>query len=128
MGLPAAKQGDRVVATDLHLIQPPGTSPPVLVPHPFDGTIGPGCVADVLIEGRPAAVVGATAINRPHLPIGGSFVVPPRNQGRLIKGSGTVMIGGKPAVRTSDPALTCNDPADAAVGQVVATGTVLIGD
>ena len=25
MGQPAAKQGDRITATDMHLIQPPGT-------------------------------------------------------------------------------------------------------
>ena len=35
MGAPAAKKGDRVTATDMHLIQPPVPAPPVLLPHPF---------------------------------------------------------------------------------------------
>jgi uncharacterized Zn-binding protein involved in type VI secretion len=127
MGMPAAKQGDRVVATDIHLIQPPGPSSPVPVPHPFNGVINAGCVATVLIEGMPAAVVGSIAFNQPHLPIGGTFVVPPRNQGRIIRGSATVLIGGKLAARSGDPALTCNDPVDAPVGSVVAASTVMIG-
>jgi uncharacterized Zn-binding protein involved in type VI secretion len=127
MGQPAAKQGDHVVATDIHLIQPPGPSSPVPVPHPFDGIINAGYVATVLIEGKPAAVVGSVAFNQPHLPIGGSFVAPPRNTGRIIQGSATVTIGGQPAARAGDTALTCNDPVDAPVGRVVATSTVLIG-
>jgi uncharacterized Zn-binding protein involved in type VI secretion len=38
-----------------------------------------------------------------------------------------VQIGGKPAARNGDVAMTCNDPADAPMGTVIATGTVLIG-
>lgn len=117
-----------MVATDLHLIKPPPPpAPPVLVPHPFDGVISSNCVATVMIEGKPAAVAGSVAINRPHLPIGGTFVIPPRNQGTIFKGSTTVMIGGRPAARAGDPALTCNDPVDVAVGRVVAASSVLIG-
>lgn len=127
MPQPAAKQGDRVVATDLHLFQPDSSAPPVLVPYPFDGTIVSDCAPNVLIEGRPAAIVGSTAINRPHVAIGGHFVVPPRNQGTIVQGSPTVLIGARPAARTGDPALTCNDPADLPIGRVVATSTVLIG-
>ena len=33
MGQPAAKQGDKVVAIDIHLIQPPGPASPVPVPQ-----------------------------------------------------------------------------------------------
>jgi uncharacterized Zn-binding protein involved in type VI secretion len=128
MGQPAAKQGDKIVAIDIHLIQPPATSPPVPVPHPFSGSLDGGLSADVKIEGRPAATLGSTATNMPpHLPIGGSFVNPPRNQGRIIRGSATVLINGKPAARAGDTALTCNDPTDLPVGTVVAVGTVLIG-
>jgi uncharacterized Zn-binding protein involved in type VI secretion len=128
MGIPAAKQGDKVTAMDLHLIQPPGTAPPVLVPHPFSGIIDGGLSSDVNIEGRPAATVDSTATNTPpHVPIGGTFVNPPKNKARIVKGSVTVMIGGKAAARSGDTALTCNDPSDLPVGQVVAVGTVLIG-
>ncbi len=36
------------------------------------------------------------------------------------------MIHSKPAARTGDTALTCNDPADLPVGTVIAVGTVMI--
>jgi uncharacterized Zn-binding protein involved in type VI secretion len=75
-----------------------------------------------------AATVQSTATNTPaHIPIGGSFVVPPKNQATIIKGSATVLINSKAAARSGDTALTCNDPVDAPVGTVVASGTVLIG-
>jgi uncharacterized Zn-binding protein involved in type VI secretion len=128
MGQPAAKQGDQVTATDMHLIQPPAPGPPVLVPHPFTGVISGGTSGDVKIMGRPAAVQGSTADNLPpHLPLGGTFVKPPANKGTIQAGSQTVRINGKPAARSGDPAVTCNDPADLPAGTVVAAGTVLIG-
>jgi len=34
----------------------------------------------------------------------------------------------EPAARAGDPAMTCNDPADAPLGTVVASSTVLFGD
>ncbi|HET6229347.1 MAG TPA: PAAR domain-containing protein [Longimicrobiaceae bacterium] len=124
----AAKQGDRVLATDTHLIQPPGTTPPVPVPHPFTGIIDGGLSGDVTIGGKPAATVGSTATNTPpHLPLGGTFVNPPANRGTIVKGSATVLINGKGAARMGDTAKTCNDPVDLPGGTVVAAGTVEIG-
>jgi uncharacterized Zn-binding protein involved in type VI secretion len=128
MGLPAAKQGDQVVATDMHMIQPPAPSSPALIPHPFKGIIDGALSADVNILGMPAATAGSTASNTPpHTPMGGSFVKPPLNRGTIIVGSPTVFINGKPAARNGDAATTCNDPADLPVGAVVAAGTVMIG-
>ena len=127
MGMPAAKNGDQVVATDMHLIQPPGTTSPVLTPHPFTGIINGGLSTDVKIMGMPAATMNSTATNTPpHLPIGGTFVRPPANRGTIITGSATVFINSKPVARNGDTAMTCNDPADLPVGTVVAAGTVLI--
>jgi uncharacterized Zn-binding protein involved in type VI secretion len=84
--------------------------------------------SDVKIEGKPAAVQGSTATNTPsHVPQGGPFQKPPANKATVQLGSTTVLINGKPAARNGDIALTCNDPADAPVGTVVAAGTVLIG-
>lgn len=126
----AAKQGDRVTATDTHLIQPPGTPPPppVPTPHPFTGIIDGGLSGDVLIEGKPAAVVGSTATNTPpHVPIGGVFINPPPNRATIVRGSATVLINGKGAARMGDTARTCNDPVDLPVGSVVAASTVDIG-
>ncbi len=128
MGPPAARQGDRIVALDMHLIQPPGPVPPVPTPCPFSGPITGGVSANVLIEGRPAATVGSTATNTPpHVPVGGMFVNPPTNQGEVVSGSATVLINGKAAARAGDTAQTCNDPVPMPVGTVVATSTVLIG-
>jgi uncharacterized Zn-binding protein involved in type VI secretion len=128
MGQPAAKQGDQVTAVDMHLIQPPGPTSPVIVPHPFSGIIDNGLSANVNIESRPAATLNSTATNTPpHVPIGGTFVKPPSNQARITVGSPTVLINNKPAARSGDTALTCNDPVDLPAGTVVAVSTVLIG-
>jgi uncharacterized Zn-binding protein involved in type VI secretion len=128
MAQPAARKGDQVVAIDMHLIQPPGTAPPVTVPHPFTGVIDGAVSADVKIGGAFAATKDSTATNTPsHVPIGGSFVNPPSNKATIITGSATVKINGKPAARAGDTARTCNDPADLPAGTVVAVGQVLIG-
>lgn len=129
MGFPAAKQGDRIIATDIHIILIPGTPPvPTPIPHPFSGIIDGNLSSDVNIEGKPAATVNSTATNTPaHIPQGGPFQIPPKNRGQIIMGSTTVFINGKPAARAKDLALTCNDPVDAPVGQVVAQSKVLIG-
>jgi uncharacterized Zn-binding protein involved in type VI secretion len=130
VGKPAAKQGDRVVATDVHvvMIPSPGGPIPTPLPHPFVGILDGSLSSDVNIEGKPAAVQGSTASNTPsHVPQGGPFQKPPANRATIQLGSGTVLINGKPAARAGDTALTCNDPADLPAGTVVAAGTVLIG-
>lgn len=128
MGQPAARQGDRVVAVDTHLIQPPGTAPPVPTPHPFSGIIDGGVSSNVKIGGAFAATMNSTATNTPpHIPIGGTFVNPPSNKATIVSGSATVLINKKAAARAGDTATTCNDPVDLPVGKVVAAGTVVIG-
>lgn len=133
MGYPAAKQGDRVTANDIHIVMvpaPPGPPVPIPVPHPFVGTINGKLSRDVNIMGKPAATAGSTAKNSPaHIPAppGNAFQKPPSNQAQIQLGSATVNINGKQAARNGDTAMTCNDPADQPVGQIVAAGTVLIG-
>ncbi|HEX6673738.1 MAG TPA: PAAR domain-containing protein [Actinomycetes bacterium] len=128
MGRPAAKQGDRVTATDMHLIVPPSAGPPVSTPHNFSGRLDGGLSRNVRIMGRPAATKGSTATNLPpHLPVGGSFAKPPSNRGTVAAGSPTVFINGRAAARDGDPVTTCNDPVDAPVGSIAAAGTVRIG-
>ena len=129
--MPAARMGDQVVGTDIHIILVPAVPSPVPtpLPHPFVGIINGGCSTNVMIGGAPAATLGSTAMNTPpHIPLGGGpFQIPPRNQAPIMKGSATVLINNKPAARAGDTALTCNDPVDMPVGTVVAAGTVLIG-
>jgi uncharacterized Zn-binding protein involved in type VI secretion len=130
MGQPAAKQGDRIQAIDTHiiLVPSPGGPVPTPLPHPFNGILMQNLSPNVKIMGMPAATVGSIAVNTPpHIPQGGSFQTPPTNQGRIITGSATVFINGKPAARNGDQAMTCNDPVDLPVGTVIAVGTVLIG-
>jgi uncharacterized Zn-binding protein involved in type VI secretion len=128
MGMPAAKQGDQITATDTHIVQPPGSSPPVAVSLPFAGIIDGALSSNVNIMSLPAATKDSTATNMPpHVPPGGTFVKPPSNKGTIQVGSATVNINGRPAARNGDTATTCNDPQDLPVGQVVAAGTVNIG-
>lgn len=130
MGQPAAKHGDQIVATDVHLVIDPTTSLLVPLPHPFTGIINGGLSSDVRIMSKPAATVESTADNSPsHIPTppGASFQKPPSNKATIKFGSATVKINGKMAARNGDPAETCNDPADLPAGQVVAVGTVMIG-
>lgn len=132
MGQPAAKSNDQVTATDTHIVIVPAgpAQVPTPLPHVFAGIISGGTIATVKIAGQPAAVQGSTADNTPaHIPTppGVTFQKPLTNKATISKGSATVMIGGKPAARHGDTAMTCNDPADAPVGSVVAAGTVGIG-
>jgi uncharacterized Zn-binding protein involved in type VI secretion len=130
MGQPAAKQGDQVIATDIHIVMipSPGGPIPTPLPNPFMGQIDGALSSDVNIEGKPAAVKGSTATNSPsHIPAGGPFQSPPSNKATIQMGSATVMINGKAAARNGDIAMTCNDPADAPMGTVMAVGKVNIG-
>ena len=132
MGLPAAKQGDQIMATDIHIVMvpSPGGPVPTPLPHPFVGIVDNGLSSDVKIMGLPAATVDSTATNTPaHIPTppGTSFQKPPANRATIKIGSPTVRINGKMAARNGDMALTCNDPSDLPVGTVIAVATVNIG-
>ncbi|HKX30760.1 MAG TPA: PAAR domain-containing protein [Blastocatellia bacterium] len=132
MGQPAAKEGDQVVATDIHIVlvpTPTGTVPTPL-PHPFAGIINGQLSGNVNIMGQAAATVDSTADNTPpHIPTppGTAFQTPPANKATIKLGSQTVKINGKQAARNGDIAETCNDPTDLPVGQVIAVGTVFMG-
>lgn len=130
MGQPAAKAGDRIVATDTHIVLVPSATGevPTPLPHPFNGILDGRLSPNVKIQGRAAALAGSTATNTPpHTPQGGRFQRLPANRGEVVAGSNTVFINGKPAARNGDLAKTCNDPLDLPVGKVVASGRVLIG-
>jgi len=130
MGQPAAKQGDQIQATDIHLTLVPTPSGTATVPLPyvFNGIIDGGLSSNVKIQGRAAATVNSTATNTPsHIAQGIKFSTPPSNKSTIQRGSATVKINGKPAARSGDTALTCNDPTDLPVGTVIAVSTVMIG-
>lgn len=128
MGQPAAKKGDRIVATDIHIELVGSGNVPTPIPNPFSGIIDGSLSSNVNIMGKPAATVDSTATNTPaHSPKAGPFQKSPKNKGKISVGSATVEINGKKAARNGDAATTCNDPADQPVGKVVASGTVNIG-
>jgi uncharacterized Zn-binding protein involved in type VI secretion len=132
MGMPAAKQGDQIIAVDTHIVMvpSPGGPVPTPLPHPFTGIINGGLSNDVKIMGKAAATVDSTADNTPpHIPTppGTSFQKPPSDKATIKIGSSTVKINGKMAARNGDTAMTCNDPADLPNGKIIAVGTVLIG-
>jgi len=130
MGMPAAKQGDKIVGVDIHIVMIPSPTGqvPTPLPHPFNGTINDSLSQNVKIMGMPAATANSTATNMPpHIPQGGQFQKPPSDKATIIIGSPTVRINGKMASRSGDTAMTCNDPSDLPVGKVIATGTVYIG-
>ncbi|WP_245931324.1 PAAR domain-containing protein [Actinokineospora auranticolor] len=128
---PAARMGDRVVGTDIHILLVPSAGGPVPTPTPlpFTGIITDGCSRDVLICGQPAAVVGSTAENTPpHVaPPPTTFQKQPTNRGTITTGSATVLINGKCAARANDIVRTCHDPVDQPTGSIIAVSTVDVG-
>lgn len=130
MGKPVAKENDRVVGLDTHvvLVPSPAGSVPTPLPAPFSGPLSGDLCGTVLVDGAPAAVVGSTARNTPpHIPVAGPFQNSPSNRATVKEGSSTVYAGNRPIARAADPAECCNDPRDAQTGHVVATGTVFAG-
>lgn len=132
MSLPAARLNDPVIGSDTHilLVPSPGGTVPTPTPLPFSGKLLTGLSTDVLVNDLPVAVAGSVARNvPPHLPPPGtSFSRPPSNQGRVVSGSATVLVNGKPCARAGDPVATCNDPADLPVSKIVAgSSDVLVG-
>ncbi|MEZ4447214.1 MAG: PAAR domain-containing protein [Polyangiaceae bacterium] len=129
MTKPAAKKGDAVIGTDMHVLVGPG-QPTTPVPLPFAGELDTELSPDVLIEHRPAATVRSVATNKPaHIaPPGASFQRPPSNQGTVVAGSGTVLINHRAAARNGDRVETCNDPQDAPNGAIECSSTVRIAD
>lgn len=131
MSKPGAKQGDQITATDTHIlmIPSPGGPVPTPTPMPFVGQLSGDLCGSVMIEDKEAAVKGSKANNSPaHIPTGGPFQKAPSNEANVHKGSASVFLEDKEAARMGDPAMTCNDPQDAPIGTVIASGTVLIGD
>lgn len=146
MGTPGAKEGDKIQGIDTHiiLVPSPGGPVPTPTPLPFVGTITQNVASSVFLQNKAAATEGSIAFNDPaHMPTGGSFLKPPTNMAIVHKGSTSVFVENKPAARMGDPAMTCNDPADAPNGTVFVpgaggkpadqsncapTGTIFIGD
>jgi uncharacterized Zn-binding protein involved in type VI secretion len=127
MPQPAARQGDPVTGADTHivLVPSPGGPVPTPTPLPFAGKLMSGLSKDVFVNKLPAATKDSVAQNvPPHIPPPGTtFQKPPTNSGRVVTGSPTVLVNGKPMARVGDPVMTCNDPADAPTSTISAGST-----
>jgi uncharacterized Zn-binding protein involved in type VI secretion len=131
MGAPAIVMGDTIVGPcppGIHQIPGPpvGNPIPSPAPLPFIAPITMGCVATVLIGGKPAAVMGSAGLNTPpHVGLHASdpFMVPMVQRGEILSGSPTVLIGGQPAATASSMCKGCLLPATL----MPTVATVLIG-
>jgi uncharacterized Zn-binding protein involved in type VI secretion len=77
---------------------------------PFSAPITLGVVSTVLIEGKPAAVVGSSGVNMPpHVGLHPSdpFMVPAQQLGQVTEGSVSVLICGNGAANQSSQCSVC---------------------
>jgi uncharacterized Zn-binding protein involved in type VI secretion len=92
-----------------------GAPQPNPSPLPFVGRIESGLVASVTIGGRPVAVVGSSADNKPlHIglhPSDRTQVNPKLQVGKVTSGSPTVTFGGKPAATSQSQCSICGGTA-----------------
>ena len=125
---PAIVMSDQITGLcKIHQIPNPATGiPQPAPPMPFSAPITMGTVPTVLINNKPAAVVGSQGMNTPpHVGLHASdpYMLPNMQMGKIIMGSTTVLIGGKPAATAQSQTLMCVEP-----GSIVPTVTnVLIG-
>lgn len=111
----AGIQFDIVQGVDIHLFQAFAPGPPAPAPYPFIGMVyDPGEFtpqgATVLIGGIPRAQAGTVVMaTPPHIPIMGTFPVPPTNDGEIFMGSSTVVADGEPLAMGGVQVLTCQD-------------------
>lgn len=129
MGTPAVVLGDRIVGTcAIHQIPSPTSGAPQPgPPMPFSAPLLQGLATQVLVAGKPAAVVGSSGTNAPpHVGLHASdpFMAPTQQTGRVVAGSATVLFEGKPAANTGCGVTICSGTP----GQVTGSATtVLIG-
>ena len=79
-------------------------------PMPFSAPLNLGLEMTVLIDGKPAAVVGSNGVcTPPHVGLhpADPFMIPSAQMGTVTQGSPTVLIGGKPAARSGSTGMVC---------------------
>lgn len=127
MGQPAVVLNDRVVGMCVHHQVPAAAGAPAPAgPLPFSAPLTQGLTTKVLVQGKPAAVVGSSGYNTPpHVGLHASDpqFTPTLQTGRIVAGSSKVFFEGKPAAYTGCQNMMCLIP-----GNVVGSATkVLIG-
>jgi uncharacterized Zn-binding protein involved in type VI secretion len=129
LGTPAIVMNDRITGTcAIHQIPNPASgAPQPSPPVPFSAPLSQGLETKVLIGGKAAAVMGSSGMNTPPhvgLHVSDPYAVPTMQIGRIVKGSRSVLFGGKPAASQSSSATCCVTPGVLVPSQT----TVLVGD
>ena len=110
---PAIVMGDRITGMCPHLIIGP-LGVPVPSPLPFSAPLTDALATTVLINNKPAAVVGSSGLNvPPHVGLHASdpFMAPPLQRGTVLTpGNPTVLFEGKPAASAMSTAKCCAVP------------------
>jgi uncharacterized Zn-binding protein involved in type VI secretion len=112
MGQPAVVLNDQITGMCvLHQVPSPTGAPmPSPAPLPFSAPLTIGLATRVVIGGRPMAVQGSSGYNTPpHVGLHASdpFLVPTLQEGRVLAGSVTVLVEGKPAAYTGCTVTQC---------------------
>jgi uncharacterized Zn-binding protein involved in type VI secretion len=116
MGQPAVVANDRIVGScAIHQVPSPSGSPmPSPGPLPFSAPLTTGLTTTVKINGKFAAVQDSSGLNTPAHPglhASDPYFVPAKQQGKVVKGSGSVTFDGKPAAYSGCQVTSCVAPA-----------------
>ena len=127
MPAPAIVMGDRITGTCPNHFIPGAFGVPQPVPAmPFSAPLTQSLSTTVQIGGKFAAVAGSSGLNTPPHPglhPTDPFLTPPKQVGRIVMGSPTVLIDGRPAATQQSTCTCCVVP-----GTLVPSVTnVLIG-
>lgn len=117
---------DRISGTcAIHQVPNPASGAPQPgPPMPFSAPLLQGLATNVLIEGKAAAVLGASGYNTPaHVGLHATdpYMVPTMQVGRVISGSSTVLVGGKPLATAQSSVTCCATP-----GQLLASASSVL--
>ncbi len=125
MGARAIVQGDKITGICPNHLVPSASGTAPAGPLDFSAPISQGLVTSVLIGGKAAAVMGASGYNEKVHPgiVDGAFAAANMQVGRILSGSPTVLIGGKPAATLISSCTCCVVPGKLGPG----AATVVIG-
>jgi len=128
MGTPAVVAGDPIQGTcAIHQVPSPSGAPVPAGPLPFSAPVTQGLAVTVTIEGKPAAVAGASGLNTPpHVGLHATdpFVAPVTQAGQIVSGSASVFFDGLPAAYTGCGVTICAQAPGTITGSSV---TVTVG-
>lgn len=113
MGFQVLVAGDQIQGTCPGHQVPSASGTAPAGPLPFVAPLTQNLVASVLVRGKPAAVLGSSGLNTPSHPgiVDPPFASPTQQIGRVVSGSATVLIGGKPAATVNSRCAMCATPA-----------------